>query len=77
MSATTLAGDPITAKLTRAPCGGAALGGLKVQSAKGWFAARPSGTEQIYKLYAESLTGPAHLDRIVEEAQAMIARSLN
>ena len=77
VSATTLAGDPITAKLTKAPCGGAAIGGLKVQSAKGWFAARPSGTEHIYKLYAESLVSPAHLDRIVEEAQAMILRSLS
>ena len=76
VTATTLAGDPITNKLTQAPCNGAAIGGLKVVSAQGWFAARPSGTENIYKLYAESFTSQAHLDEIVQEAQAIVSRSL-
>ena len=76
VTATMLAGDAITAKLTTAPCGGAAIGGLKVISARGWFAARPSGTENIYKLYAESFTSAAHLDLIVAEAQQMVTRSL-
>lgn len=71
-----LAGEPILAKLTRAPGNDAAIGGLKVVTKNGWFAARPSGTENIYKLYAESFTSQAHLDAIVEEAQAMISRSL-
>ena len=76
VTATTLAGDVITAKLTQAPCNGAAIGGLKVISAKGWFAARPSGTENIYKLYAESFTSQTHLDAIVREAQEIVSRSL-
>ena len=76
VTATTLAGDAITAKLTQAPCNGAAIGGLKVISAKGWFAARPSGTENIYKLYAESFTSQTHLDAIVREAQEIVSRSL-
>ena len=76
VTATTLAGDVITAKLTQAPCNGAAIGGLKVISAKGWFAARPSGTENIYKLYAESFTSQTHLDTIVREAQEIVSRSL-
>src|SRR5262249_53371370 len=63
-----LAGDPITAKLTRAPGNDSPIGGLKGVSAGGWFAARPSGTENIYKLYAESFKGQAHLDTIVAEA---------
>ena len=67
-----LAGDPITAKLTRAPANGAPIGGLKVVSKNGWFAARPSGTEEIYKIYAESFKGRDHLRRIQEEAQAMV-----
>ena len=76
VTATILAGDVITAKLTQAPCNGAAIGGLKVISAKGWFAARPSGTENIYKLYAESFTSQTHLDAIVREAQEIVSRSL-
>jgi phosphoglucomutase len=71
-----LAGLPIEAKLTNAPGNGAAIGGLKVVTAKGWFAARPSGTENIYKLYAESLTGPEHLQQIVDEARQMVQRAL-
>jgi phosphoglucomutase len=73
---TTLAGDPITARLTRAPGNGAPIGGLKVTTAEGWFAARPSGTENVYKLYAESFRDAGHLDRIVEEARAMVGRVL-
>ena len=68
----TLAGDPITARLTRAPGNGAAIGGLKVTTAQGWFAARPSGTENVYKLYAESFRDSAHLQQIVAEAAALL-----
>ncbi|HEY3439845.1 MAG TPA: phosphoglucomutase (alpha-D-glucose-1,6-bisphosphate-dependent) [Paludibaculum sp.] len=71
-----LAGSPITAKLTAAPGNGASIGGLKVISQNGWFAARPSGTENIYKLYAESFASPAHLDTIVAEARDIVQRSL-
>ena len=71
-----LAGEPITAKLTRAPGNDAPIGGLKVIAAGGWFAARPSGTENIYKIYAESFKNPAHLDAIVREAQAMVDGAL-
>jgi phosphoglucomutase len=67
-----LAGEPIEAKLTHAPGNGAAIGGLKVVAKNGWFAARPSGTEQIYKVYAESFLGYDHLDRIVAEAQEIV-----
>jgi phosphoglucomutase len=70
--ATSLAGDSITSRLTHAPGNGAAIGGLKVTTANGWFAARPSGTENVYKLYAESFRDAAHLARIVEEAQALL-----
>ncbi|TAJ10800.1 MAG: alpha-D-glucose phosphate-specific phosphoglucomutase [Nitrospirae bacterium] len=73
ISVTELAGEPITAILTQAPGNGGAIGGIKVVTAQGWFAARPSGTEEVYKLYAESFRGPAHLRRIQEEAQALIA----
>jgi phosphoglucomutase len=69
-----LAGDPITARLTTAPANDAPIGGLKVATASGWFAARPSGTEEVYKLYAESFKGPDHLRRIQAEAQALIRR---
>ena len=72
----TLAGEPITAKLTRAPGNGAAIGGLKVVAAGGWFAARPSGTENVYKIYAESFKGQAHLDAIVLEAQQIVGNAL-
>ena len=76
VTASELAGDPIRARLTTAPGNGAAIGGLKVITAHGWFAARPSGTEDVYKLYAESFRGSAHLRRIQEEAQAIIAKTL-
>jgi phosphoglucomutase len=72
----TLAGDPILDKLTRAPGNDAPIGGLKVVAAGGWFAARPSGTEDVYKVYAESFKGQAHLDAIVGEAQRMVANAL-
>ncbi|MGE5836389.1 MAG: phosphoglucomutase, alpha-D-glucose phosphate-specific, partial [Acidobacteriota bacterium] len=70
----TLAGEPIVARLTRAPGNDAGIGGLKVVTAGGWFAARPSGTEQVYKLYAESFRGLDHLRRIQHEAQALLER---
>ena len=76
VTASSLAGDPITAKLTDAPGNGAAIGGLKVTTDAGWFAARPSGTEDVYKLYAESFKGPDHLAAIQEEAQAIVAAAL-
>ncbi len=76
VSATELAGEPITAKLTSAPGNGAALGGLKVSTKSGWFAARPSGTEDVYKIYAESFQGPDHLARIQEEARAVVSAAL-
>lgn len=72
----TLAGDPITAKLTRAPANGAAIGGLKVVTDYGWFAARPSGTENIYKIYAESFRSEAHLDAIIVEAEQIVTAAL-
>jgi phosphoglucomutase len=71
--AATLAGEPIRQKLTHAPGNGAPIGGLKVVTENGWFAARPSGTEDIYKIYAESFKGPDHLQRIREEAQAIVS----
>jgi phosphoglucomutase len=71
-----LAGEPITAKLTRASGNGAPIGGLKVVSAGGWFAARPSGTENVYKVYAESFRGPEHLGRIVVGAQQIVTAAL-
>ena len=71
-----LAGEPITAKLTRAPGNNAAIGGLKVVTATGWFAARPSGTENIYKIYAESFHDEAHLKTIVCEAQQIVNNAL-
>ena len=74
--ASTLAGDAITQKLTRAPGNNADIGGLKVCTQNGWFAARPSGTENIYKVYAESFKGESHLDAIITEAQAIVTASL-
>jgi phosphoglucomutase len=71
-----LAGESIQAKLTRAPGNNAAIGGLKVVAASGWFAARPSGTENIYKIYAESFRDEKHLDLIVTEAQAIVNNAL-
>jgi phosphoglucomutase len=72
VSATSLAGEPITATLTHAPGNGAAIGGLKVTTASAWFAARPSGTENVYKIYAESLRGPDHLARVQAEAKQVV-----
>ena len=71
-----LAGEPIAAKLTRAPGNNAPVGGLKVAAASGWFAARPSGTEAVYKIYAESFKDEAHLEAILSEAQAMVDNAL-
>jgi phosphoglucomutase len=76
VTANELAGESITAKLSNAPGNGAAIGGLKVTTANGWFAARPSGTENVYKLYAESFKGETHLTAIVDEAKAIVARAL-
>jgi len=76
VTATELAGEPITATLTTAPGNGAPIGGLKVVTASGWFAARPSGTEDVYKIYAESFQGPEHLARIQEEARAVVSAAL-
>ena len=76
VAATTLAGEEITAKLSHAPGNGAAIGGLKVQTEHAWFAARPSGTEDVYKLYAESLRGPEHLAEVQEEARAVVSAAL-
>ena len=71
-----MAGEPITAKLTHAPGNGAPIGGLKVVTGSGWFAARPSGTENIYKIYAESFQSQAHLQAIVSEAKEMVNNAL-
>ena len=76
VSADTLAGEAIVAKLTDAPGNGAAIGGLKVTTENAWFAARPSGTEDKYKIYAESFKGDAHLQQVQEEAQALVSRVL-
>jgi phosphoglucomutase len=72
----TLAGEPITAKLTKAPGNNAPIGGLKVVAESGWFAARPSGTENIYKIYAESFKSQAHLNAILSEAEEMVNNAL-
>jgi phosphoglucomutase len=77
VTATDLAGDAITQRLTEAPGNGAPIGGLKVVTEGGWFAARPSGTEDVYKVYAESFRGPEHLARIQEEARDVVAAALN
>jgi phosphoglucomutase len=76
VSATELAGDPITEKLTSAPGNGAAIGGLVVRTDQAWFAARPSGTEDVYKVYAESFKGPEHLAQVQEEARAVVNAAL-
>ncbi len=76
VTASDLAGEPIVAKLTRAPANQAPIGGLKVVAASGWFAARPSGTEDIYKIYAESFRDQAHLDTIIAEAQHIVTDAL-
>jgi phosphoglucomutase len=75
LPATELAGEPIRAKLTAAPGNGAAIGGLKVTTENGWFAARPSGTEAVYKIYAESFSGPEHLAAIQAEAQQIVSQA--
>lgn len=72
VTATELAGEPITAKLTNAPGNGAPIGGLKVTTANGWFAARPSGTEDVYKIYAESFKGPEHLAEVQQAAKEVV-----
>jgi phosphoglucomutase len=74
VEATELAGEPITATLTTAPGNGAPLGGLKVTTANAWFAARPSGTEDVYKIYAESFRGPEHLAQVQEIAREVVAK---
>jgi phosphoglucomutase len=77
VDATELAGDPIVEKLTTAPGNGAAIGGLVVRTEQAWFAARPSGTEDVYKVYAESFRGPAHLAEVQEEARAVVSAALS
>ena len=72
VTATELAGEPITAKLTNAPGNGAPIGGLKVTTENGWFAARPSGTEDVYKIYAESFKGPEHLAEVQQAAREVV-----
>ena len=76
VEAVELAGEPITAKLTEAPGNGAPIGGLKVTTESAWFAARPSGTEDVYKIYAESFRGPDHLRQVQEEARAVVSAAL-
>jgi phosphoglucomutase len=76
VTATNLAGEQITAKLTEAPSNGAAIGGLKVTTENAWFAARPSGTENVYKIYAESFTSPEHLAEVQEAAKALVSEAL-
>jgi phosphoglucomutase len=76
VKASELAGEPIVARLTRAPGNGAEIGGLKVVAENGWFAARPSGTEDVYKIYAESFKSREHLDRILEEAKQIVSAAL-
>jgi phosphoglucomutase len=77
VTASALGGEPIVAKLTRAPGNDAPIEGLKVIAGSGWFAARPSGTENVYKIYAESFKDQAHLDAIVREAQAIVDDALD
>lgn len=76
VTATELAGEPVTATLTAAPGNGAAIGGLKVTTENAWFAARPSGTEDVYKIYAESFRGPEHLAQVQAAAQDVVSRAL-
>jgi phosphoglucomutase len=77
ITASVLAGEPILNRLTRAPGDNAPIGGLKVVAASGWFAARPSGTENIYKIYAESFRDEAHLKAILSEAEKIVNNALN
>ena len=76
VTAPLLAGEPITARLTRAPGNDAPIGGLKVVAPSGWFAARPSGTENLYKLYAESFRDERHLQALVDEARRIVDAAL-
>ena len=76
VSATELAGEPILEKLTEAPGNGAKIGGLKVTTESAWFAARPSGTEDVYKIYAESFRGPDHLAEVQAEAREVVSAAL-
>ena len=76
VTASELAGEPITAILTKAPGNDAAIGGLKVATESAWFAARPSGTEDVYKIYAESFKGPEHLAEVQEAARAVVSAAL-
>jgi phosphoglucomutase len=76
ITADTLAGDPITARLSEAPGNGAAIGGVKVVTEHAWFAARPSGTENVYKIYAESFRGPEHLAEVQAEAKRIVDTAL-
>ena len=76
VTATTLAGEPITSILTEAPGNHAPIGGLKVTTANSWFAARPSGTEDVYKIYAESFNGLDHLERIQAEAKELVTKAI-
>ena len=76
MRSTSLAGEEITAKLTTAPGNGASIGGLKVTTENAWFAARPSGTENVYKIYAESFISAEHLALVQVEAKAVVADAL-
>ena len=71
-----LAGEPIREVLTEAPGNGAAIGGVKVVAESAWFAARPSGTEDVYKIYAESFQGEEHLERVIAEAEELVAAAL-
>ena len=77
MKESELAGEPIIAKLTKAPGNRAPIGGLKVIARSGWFAARPSGTENIYKIYAESFKDVSHLNAIIREAQEIVSKALS
>ena len=77
IKASELAGEAITAELDHAPGNSAAIGGIKVVAKNGWFAARPSGTEDIYKIYAESYSGNDHLQRILKEAQTIVDKAIS
>ncbi len=76
VSVATIAGEPVVSRLTTSPEGNAAFGGLKVDTKNGWFAARPSGTEEIYKIYAESFAGEEHLQRLLQEARELVDRAI-
>ena len=77
IASTELAGERIESILSRAPGNGEPIGGIKVNTANGWFAARPSGTESIYKVYAESFVGAEHLQRILQEAQVIVDAAIS